>query len=50
MVLFSALTTLTLALMNLVINKFNHGQISALIEHRCFGNFCILVMALPVSN
>ena len=50
MVHFSALTTLTLALMNLVINKFNLGQISVLIEHRFFGNFCILGMALPVSN
>ena len=28
----------------------DHGQISMLIEHRCFGNFCILGMALPVSN
>ena len=50
MVHFSALTILTLTLMNLVINKFNLGQISVLIEHRCFGNFCILGMALPVSN
>ena len=50
MVHFSALTTLTFTLMNLMINKFNHGQISVLIEHRCFGNFCILGMALPVSN
>ena len=50
MVHFSALTTLTLTQMNLLINKFNHGQISALIEHRCFGNFCILVMAFKVRQ
>ena len=50
MVQFSALTTLTLTLMNLMINQLNLGQINVLSKHRCFGNFCILVMAIKVRQ
>ena len=31
--------------LNLMINQVNLGQGNVLISHRCFGNYCILVMA-----